>query len=102
MAFASFEESEVWKRACRLAMRVYEILKDCRDYGLKDQMTRAAVSIASNVAEGSERNSVPDFVRFIHIAKESAVELRTQAYIAHGIGILTELESFQSPFVFEA
>ncbi|MDO8722412.1 MAG: four helix bundle protein [Syntrophales bacterium] len=44
MGYRSFEELEVWKLGCRLAVRVYEVLKDCRDFGLKDQMTRAAVS----------------------------------------------------------
>ncbi len=92
MGYRSFEELEVWKRACRVAVRVYEVLSGCMDYGLKDQMTRAAVSIASNLAEGSERNSVPDFIRFIHIAKGSAAELRTQVYIAHKIGVLTTEE----------
>jgi len=88
MAYKSFEELEVWKSGCRLAVRVYEVLKDCRDYGLKDQMTRAAVSISSNIAEGSERDSKQEFIRFLHIAKGSAAELRTQVYIAHQIGIV--------------
>ena len=88
MTYRSFEELDVWKRASRLAVEVYEILKDCRDYGLKDQMTRAAVSIASNIAEGAERNSKAEFVRFIHIAKGSAAELRTQFYIASQIGVV--------------
>ena len=52
MPYQSFESLDVWKRSCRLATSVYGELKDCRDYGLKDQMTRAAVSIASNIAEG--------------------------------------------------
>ena len=89
MAYSSFEDLEVWKRGCRIAVKIYEVLKNCRDFGLKDQMTRAAVSIASNIAEGAERNSRPDFNRFIHIAKGSAAELRTQIYIAHKIGILS-------------
>ena len=89
MAYNSFENLEVWKRGCRIAVRIYEILKDCRDYGLKDQMTRAAVSIASNVSEGAERNSVAEYIRFLHIAKGSAAELRTQVYIAQKIGVLT-------------
>lgn len=58
MAYRSFEDLEVWKRACRLAVRVYEALRECRDWGLRDQMTRAAVSIASNIAEGAERDSI--------------------------------------------
>ena len=88
MGYRSFEELEVWKRACRMAVDVYEVLKECRDYGLRDQMTRAAVSVASNIAEGAERDSKAEYIRFIHIAKGSAAELRTQTYIAHRIGIL--------------
>ncbi|MDP1620920.1 MAG: four helix bundle protein [Bacteroidales bacterium] len=87
--YRSFEELEVWKRACKLAVEIYFALKDCRDYGLKDQMTRAAVSVASNIAEGAERNSVKEFTHFMHIAKGSAAELRTQLYIAEKIELLT-------------
>ncbi len=90
MPYQSFEDLEVWQKACRLSVRVYELLRNCKDYGLKDQMTRAAVSIASNIAEGAERDSKAEFIRFLHIAKGSAAELRTQAYIAHKIGILSE------------
>ena len=89
MAYSSFEDLEVWKRACRLAVKIYEILRDCRDYGLKDQMTRAAVSIASNIAEGAERDSVLEFIRFLHIAKGSAAELRTQVYISRRIQVIS-------------
>ena len=90
MTYRSFEELDVWKRACRLAVRTYEILKDCRDYGLKDQMTRAAVLIASNIAEGAERNSKAEYIRFLHIAKGSAAELRTQVTIAQQIGLFPQ------------
>jgi four helix bundle protein len=86
MPYHSFEDLEVWKASCQLAVDVYAVLKNCRDFGLKDQMTRAAVSIASNIAEGAERNSNPDYIRFLHIAKGSAAELRTQLYIANSIG----------------
>ncbi len=88
MSYRSFEELEVWKLGCRLAVRIYEVLKDCKDYGLKDQMTRAAVSISSNIAEGAERDSKLEFIRFLHIAKGSAAELRTQIYIARQIDII--------------
>jgi four helix bundle protein len=90
MAGRSFEELEIWQRSARLAVKLYEVLSSCRDYGLKDQMTRAAASIASNIAEGSERNSAADFIRFLRIAKGSAAELRTQIYIACRIKILPE------------
>ncbi len=88
MAYRSFEELEVWKRACRLAVQLYGMLSECRDYGFKDQMTRAAISIASNIAEGAERGSKAEYVRFLHIAKGSAAELRTQVYIAQRINLL--------------
>ena len=81
MAYQSFEELEVWKRGCQLAVTVYEQLRGKRDFKLIDQMQRAAVSIPSNIAEGHER-SPKDFIRFLRIASGSAAELRTQAYIA--------------------
>jgi four helix bundle protein len=82
MAYRSFEELEVWKRACRLAVDVSRTLAESRSYFLRDQMQRAALSIPSNIAEGSERDSKPDYMRFLRIAKGSAAELRTQCYIA--------------------
>ena len=93
MAYGSFEDLEVWKKACRLTVRVYDLLASCNDFGLKDQMTRAAVSIASNIAEGAERNSGPEFIRFLHIAKGSSAELRTQFYIADKIKIIKHDEA---------
>ena len=85
--YQSFEELEVWKRACNLAVVVYQTLRNCRDFSHRDQMQRAAVSIASNIAEGSER-SPKDFARFISVARGSSAELRTQAYIAAKIGTI--------------
>ena len=89
MAFHSFEDLEVWQKSCQTAVRVYELLKDCRDFGLKDQMQRAAVSIASNIAEGCERGGL-DFDRFLRIALGSAAELRTQIYIAERVQLISE------------
>lgn len=90
MAYSSFEDLEVWRRACRLAVEIYRILADTRDYGLKDQMTRSAVSIASNIAEGAERGTKAEFIRFVRIAKGSAAELRTQLYIAKEVGAISK------------
>jgi len=88
MMFQSFEDLEVWKRSCQLSVRIYELLSECRDFGLRDQMQRSAVSIASNIAEGAERGG-KDFQRFLKIARGSAAELRTQCYIACKINVLT-------------
>ena len=95
MAYGSFEDLEVWQGACRLAVELHRILKECRDYGLRDQMTRAAVSIASNIAEGAERGSLAEYVRFLYIAKGSAAELRTQLYIAAKLGGILPAEKEQ-------
>ena len=89
MAYSSFEELEVWQRETQIAINIYELLDGCRDFGLKDQMTRAAVSIPSNIAEGAERDSTKEFIRYLHIAKGSAAELRTQLYIAHAVQVVS-------------
>ena len=86
---ASFEDLEVWKKSCKLVVKLYNLLRDCRDYGLKNQMLRASISIPSNIAEGSERNSIPDFQRFLNIAKGSAAELRTQVYISQEVKVFS-------------
>lgn len=69
MAYQSFEELEIWKRACRLAVDVTKTLETTRNFALRDQMIRAAISIPSNIAEGHERDSRLDFIRFLRIAK---------------------------------
>ncbi len=86
--YHSYEDLEVWKRSVDVAVRLYGILGNCRDYGLKDQMLRSAVSVPSNVAEGAERDSKKDFVRFLRISKGSAAELRTQLHIAEKANVV--------------
>ena len=85
----TFEDLEVWKRACRLAVQVYESLAESCDRSLNDQMQRAAVSVASNIAEGYERTP-KDFIRFLTISKGSLAELRTQTYIAQRINLISQ------------
>ena len=63
-------------------------MRTSREFALRDQMHRAAVSIASNIAEGAERGG-RDFARFLRVARGSAAELRTQCYISARIGVLT-------------
>jgi len=88
MAYENFKQLRVWQEAKMLAVEVYRITATGRlakDFGLRDQMQRSAVSIASNIAEGYERHSDKEFIRFLLIAKGSLSELRTQLEIAKDI-----------------
>jgi four helix bundle protein len=80
----------VWKRSSRLAVSVLELVDPIKLYALRDQMARCAISVPSNIAEGSERESDKEFRRFLAIAKGSAGELRTQLYIGLRAGLFTE------------
>jgi len=75
------ENLEVWKRACNVSVEIYKILIECKDYGFKDQVTRSGLSIPSNIAEGIERYSNKETIRFLDIARGSCAELITQIYI---------------------
>lgn len=75
------EKLDVWKLSARLAADVYRQLAELRDYGFKDQITRAALSIPSNIAEGMEKESPKEQLRFLEIAKGSAAEFATQTWI---------------------
>ena len=81
MSLQTFEDLEVWKRGCRLAVDLCVDTYEKKPYDLARQMQRAAVSIPSNIAEGSERDSEGDFIRFLRISRGSCGELRTQLYI---------------------
>ena len=80
--YHSFEDLLIWQLAMELCDEVYEAMEDCRDFGLKDQLQRSAVSVPSNIAEGFELNTNKAFIRHLNIAKGSGGELRTQLYIA--------------------
>ena len=80
--YKRFEELEIWKEGMAICKDIYALLKDCKDYGLKDQMQRASVSIPSNIAEGYERKGTKETTHFLYIAKGSCGELRTQMYLA--------------------
>jgi len=76
-----FEDLDVWKRSARLSANIYKQLANLRDYGFKDQITRSGLSIPSNTAEGFERESQKDCIKFLSYAKGSCGELRCQIYI---------------------
>jgi len=88
----NFEKLEVWQRAIDFADVVYSVTRGFpidERFGLTNQMRRAAVSISSNIAEGSSRNSRKDFARFIEIASGSLFEVVSQAHIGRNQGFLT-------------
>jgi four helix bundle protein len=88
-----FEEIEAWQTARELTKMLYSITdegKIARDFGLKDQLRRASVSVMSNIAEGFEGKTQVSFIRYLGIAKASAGEVRSQLYVARDVGYLTE------------
>ncbi len=84
-----FEDFIAWQKARRLASNIYKVSnigKFARDFGLKDQIRRAGVSVMSNIAEGFERGRPTEFHQFLSIAKGSCAELRSQLYVALDVG----------------
>src|SRR5438045_467599 len=91
-----FEEIEAWQTAREITRDVYAISSNgtfARDFGLRDQMRRAAVSVMSNIAEGFESRTRGLFVEFLGRAKGSSGELRAQIYVAQDAGYLTGVQS---------
>jgi four helix bundle protein len=83
--FKKFEEIEAWRKARELTKRIYKTSRNtsfARDFGLKDQIRRASVSIMSNIAEGYDRSGTGEFIQFLATAKGSAAEVKCQLYVA--------------------
>ncbi|WP_299014771.1 four helix bundle protein [uncultured Polaribacter sp.] len=94
--FNSFEEIISWQKARELNVEIYKVTNSndlfAKDFGLRDQIRRASVSISSNIAEGFERQTTKEFIRFLYIAKASAGEVRSQLYLAFDINYISENE----------
>lgn len=84
----AIQELTVWRRSKAFAVSIYKAFAFCKDRGFKDQITRASISIPSNIAEGYDRNSKKEFARYLKIAKGSCAEVRTQLYIGEEIGLI--------------
>src|SRR6267142_2803435 len=94
-SFKSFEEIEAWKKSRELTKQIYKLTgvgAFAKDFGLKDQIRRACVSIMSNIAEGFERSGTGEFTQFLAMAKGSAGEVRSQLYVALDQRYLSEGE----------
>ena len=93
-----FEEIKAWQQARELASMVYSLTCRggiARDFGLRDQLQRAAVSVASNIAEGFARSGNKEFSKFLWIAKGSAAEVQSQAYTARDVGYFSQEQFLQ-------
>lgn len=91
MGVKYFEDLSIWKLSRELTNRIYKITAFAgfsKDFGLRDQIRRASVSIMSNIAEGFERGGNQEFVQFLSIAKGSSGEVRSQLYVAMDQGYL--------------
>lgn len=91
----NFEELDSWKKARELAGYVYQLTRKegfSRDFGLRDQIQRAASSVMHNIAEGFEARYNTEFVRFLKMARRSAGEVQSQLYLALDAGYITDEE----------
>lgn len=96
--YKTFEDINVWQCARTLVKTVYKTSGQGafgRDYGLRDQIRRASVSIMSNIAEGFDRRSDKEFIQFLYIAKASAAEVRSQMYVAPDLDYIED-KAFQA------
>lgn len=94
--FNSFEEIIAWQKARELNKEIYFLtnthISFSKDFGLRDQIRRCCVSISSNIAEGFERQTTKEFIRFLFIAKASAGEFRSQLYLAFDLDYINQQE----------
>ena len=93
-----FEEIKVWQEAKRLAVMVYAMTQQgtfAKDFGLRDQIQRAAVSVSSNIAEGFSRSGNREFVNFLWIAKGSVAEVQSQLHIAKEVGYVDDAHAHE-------
>ena len=83
MGIERFEDIIAWQKSKELTVKVYSLFSDSKDFGFKDQIQRASVSVMNNIAEGFERRSNKEFKQFLYIAKGSCGEVRSMLIIAH-------------------
>lgn len=95
MKIEKFEEMKVWQEARTFCSSIYKLTSKgnfVKDYGMKDQIQRASISIITNISEGFERDSNNEFVKFLNYSKGSAGEVRALLYIALDLNYISELE----------
>jgi four helix bundle protein len=90
MRIERFEDIIAWQKAKELAVSVYSIFLESRDFGFRDQIQRASVSVMNNIAEGFERKSNKEFKQYLYIAKGSCGEVRSMLYLAKELNKISE------------
>ncbi|MBS4012610.1 MAG: four helix bundle protein [Bacteroidetes bacterium] len=90
MRIERFEDIIAWQKAKELTIQIYSLFEGSKDFGFKDQIQRASVSIMNNIAEGFERKTNNEFKQFLFIAKGSCGEVRSMLYLAKEMKRITE------------
>lgn len=91
MKITRFEDIIAWKKSKELTRLIYGALSSLRDFGFRDQIQRAVVSIMNNIAEGFERKGNKEFKNFLFIAKGSCAEVRSMLYVAYDLRYITQV-----------
>ena len=93
MKINRFEDIIAWQKAFLLAVAIYKLFESSKDFGFKDQIQRASISIMNNTAEGFERKSNNEFKHFLFIAKGSCGEVRSMIILAKELSKITESDA---------
>lgn len=92
MKISCFEDIIAWQKAKELTLKIYSLFKSLKDFGFRDQIFRASVSVMNNIAEGFERQSNQEFAHYLFIAKGSCGEVRSMLYLANELKYMKEEE----------
>ena len=91
MRIERFEDINTWQKGQELAVFIYKTFGTIKDFSFRDQICRAAVSVSNNTAEGFDRGSNKEFIRFLYIARGSNSEVKSMLYLAHNLGFIDEI-----------
>ena len=92
MKIDRFEDIIAWQKAKVLAVRIYKSFSESKDFGFKDQIQRASVSVMNNIAEGFERNTDKEFRYFLFVSKGSCGEVRSMLVLAKDLGLISQVQ----------
>src|SRR3989344_5400447 len=89
MKINRFEDIQIWQKAKELNLSIYKSFNTCKDFGFRDQLQRASVSVMNNIAEGFERQGNKEFRKFLFIAKGSCGEVRSMIRLGESLGLIS-------------